>query len=361
MKKIDFKNINKFHKHLVFWTLTILIIKILGALPHFIEILYARNLYPVIAVINRWIAVRFPFSIGDLVYFWGIAYFLYQILQLIIQIRHPKRQLLKISTFLLKTVWIFYLSWGFNYFREPLAKSLNLSTVQYTAEELLEVTESLIERTNTLQLYLAGNDTLSVQIPYSIENILRKTPAGYREIENYINVKYHVPCIKTSLFSKQISYMSVSGYLNPFTGEAQVNKLYPKVFLPDIASHEVAHQLGFTPEDEANFLGYLAATHHPDLYFNYSGNINALYYFLVELRRYDKDVYRSYLKKLHKGVLKNFNEARIFHQKYRFPVDFSTTYDSYLKLNNQQSGIRSYNEMVRLVIAYELGKTPNKL
>lgn len=356
LKKDFLKNTSKPFRHLLYWGLTVLSIYLISLLPRFTELTYARSLYPLIAVVNRWLAALLPFSIGDLVYFWGIAYFLYQILQLIIQIRHPKRQLFKISTFLLKTVWIFYLSWGFNYFREPLAKSLNLSTGQYTAEELLEVTESLIERTNTLQLYLAGNDTLAVQIPYSIENILRKTPAGYHEIENYINVKYHVPCIKTSLFSKQISYMSVSGYLNPFTGEAQVNKLYPKVFLPDIASHEVAHQLGFAPENEANFLGYLAATHHPDLYFNYSGNINALYYFLVELRRYNKDIYRSYLKKLHKGVLKNFNEARIFHQKYRFPLDFSTTYDSYLKLNNQQSGIHSYNEMVKLVIAYELAK-----
>jgi len=354
MKKLNFKNINKFYQHLVFWTLTILIIKILGALPYFVEIFYARHIYPIIAVINRWIADWFPFSVGDLVYFWGFAYLFYQILQLFIQIRHPKQQFLKISTFLLKTVWIFYLSWGLNYFREPLAKSLQLSTEKYTATQLIDVTDSIINRTNKLQYQLTENDTLAVEIPYSIDNILQKTPEGYRQIANYIHTQYAVPCIKTSLFSKQISYMSVSGYLNPFTGEAQVNKFYPKVFLPDIASHEVAHQLGFAPENEANFLGYLAAIHHPDLYFNYSGNIDALYYFLVELHRYDSKIYRTYLKKLHKGVLKNFKEAQIFNQKYRFPIDFSSTYDAYLKLNNQKAGLRSYNEMVQLVIAYEL-------
>ena len=356
MKKFSLKNISKPYQHLIFWILTILSIKVLGALPHFIEILYARSLYPVIAVVNRWIASLLSFSIGDLVYFWGIAYFLYQILQLIIQIRHPKQQLLKISSFLLKTIWIFYLSWGLNYFRQPLVESLQLSIKKYTAEQLTAITDTLINRTNALQLQLTGNDTLPVKIPYSIDNILRKTPAGYGQIENYIQTKYRVPCIKISLFSKQISYMSVSGYLNPFTGEAQINKLYPKVFLPDITSHEVAHQLGFAPENEANFLGYLAAIHNPDLYFNYSGNIDALYYFLVELRRYDADKYRSYIKKIHKGVLKNFKEAQEFHQKYKASVDFSSTYDSYLKLNKQKSGIRSYNEMVKLVIAYEFQK-----
>ncbi len=353
MKQFGLKNISKQYQHPLFWVFTIFSFKIFSNTPHFIERIYARHIYQIIAVVNRWFASFFPFSIGDLLYFWGFAYLFYQILQLGIQIKHPKQQLLKISTFLLKTIWIFYLSWGLNYFREPLAKSLQLSTEKYTATQLINVTDSIISRTNRLQYQLTGNDTLAVEIPYSIDNIFQKTPDGYRQIANYIHVKYSVPCLKTSLFSKQISYMSVSGYLNPFTGEAQINKFYPKVFLPDIASHEVAHQLGFAPENEANFLGYLAAIHHPDLYFNYSGNIDALYYFLVELRRYDPKIYRAYLKKLHKGVLKNFKEAQIFHQKYRFPIDFSSTYDSYLKLNNQKSGIRSYNEMVQLVIAYE--------
>ena len=356
----EFKNISKLYQHGIFWGLTILSIKILGSVPQFIELVYAHHIYPVIAVVNRWFASFFPFSIGDLLYFWGFSYLLYQILQLVIQIKYPKEQFFKISTFLLKTIWIFYLSWGLNYFRQPLAKNLHLSTVKYTATQLLKVTDSLIARTNRLQKQLTGNDSLAVEIPYSIDNILQKTPEGYRQIESYIQTKYSVPCIKTSLFSKQISYMRVSGYLNPFTGEAQVNKFYPKVFLPDIASHEVAHQLGFAPENEANFLGYLAATHHPDLYFNYSGNIDALYYFLVELRHYNTKIYKTYLKKLHKGVLKNFKQAQIFHQKYRFPIDFSSTYDSYLKLNNQKSGIHSYNEMVQLVIAYELQKENDK-
>jgi len=325
-------------------------------MPQAVETIYSKTMYPVIAVVNRWIAALVPFSIGDLLYFFGFSYLIYQIIQLLIQIKKPGKQLKIISTFLLKTVWIFYLSWGFNYFRQPLTELLNLSNEKYTAEQLLQVTDSLIQRTNRLQLGLTKNDTIPVQVPYSVEHILQKTASGYKNIETYTGLKYIVPCIKPSLFSKQISYMQVSGYLNPFTGEAQVNKFYPKVFLPEIASHEVAHQLGFAPENEANFLGYLAAIQHDDLYFNYSGNIDALYYFLVELKKFDTEIYKSKIKQVHKGVLKNFLEAQHFHQKHRFPVDFSKSYDAYLKLNNQKSGIRSYNEMVQLVIAYELQK-----
>jgi len=343
-------------RHLTAWIILLIFIKLLAVSPAFIELIYARNIYPVIAVINRWLARLIPFSVGDLIYFWGISYLIYQIIKLILHLRKPGKYLQNISTFLLKTIWIFYLSWGINYYRQPLHKILDLDAKKYTMAELLEVTDSLINRANRLQLQLEPSDTLPVQIPYGLKNILAKVPDGYRAIENIIGVKYKVPCIKTSLFSKQISYMHVSGYLNPFTGEAQINKFYPKVFLPDIASHEVAHQLGFAPENEANFLGYLAATHHPDPYFRYSGTIDALYYLLVEIKKADREIFKKYRKKLHKGIVLNYKEAHAFNKKYQFPINFSTGYDTYLKLNNQKSGIRSYNEMVRLVISYELQK-----
>jgi hypothetical protein len=343
-----------FIKHLFNWFISILLIQTAGLFPHFIETVYAQNIYPVIAVINRWLAHFIPFSLGDLIYFWGISYLLYQIIQLFIHIKKPWKQLAVISNFLLKTIWIFYLSWGLNYFRLPLSEIIRLKENTYTMEQLQAVTDSLISRTNRLQMQLTGNDTIAVSVPYALERILDKAPEGYQAIADMIHTDYSVPCVKTSLFSKQISYMHVSGYLNPFTGEAQINKFYPKVFLPDIASHEIAHQLGFAPENEANFLGYLASIHNSDTYFNYAGNIDALYYLLIEIKKADKEIFTSFVKKINKGVLKNFKEANEFSKRYRFPIDFSTGYDAYLKINKQASGIRSYNEMVRLVIAYEL-------
>jgi len=347
----------KYHwllKHLFWWLLTIVLLTIFQHTPVFIEKVYSETLYPVIAFVNRWFSGFLPFSIGDLLYFWGFSYLIYQLIQLLIKFKKPGAQLQKISFFLLKTIWIFYLSWGLNYYRLPLAQLIHLSTENYTAEQLIAVTDTLINRANKMQFQLTENDSIPVEIPYGFENILKKAPLGYRQIAGYIGIDYKMSCIKASLFSKQISYMQVSGYLNPFSGEAQVNKFYPKIFIPSIASHEVAHQLGFAPENEANFLGYLAATHHTDKYFQYSGTIDALYYFLIEIRRYDKELYKKTLKKIHKGILKNFRAAYEFSRRYRFPVDFSSTYDTYLKINKQKSGIGSYNEMVRLVIAYEL-------
>jgi hypothetical protein len=337
----------------IHWLLTIVFIDIIGYFPNFVERVYAQNIYPIIAIVNRWFFQFFPFSAGDIIYIFGFTYLVFLIFQVFRNIKTPMLYLTQLSTYLLQIVWVFYLSWGFNYFREPLAKQLNISETKYTMTQLQDITDKMIDKSNSLQLQLAQNDSLAVEIPYGIERIIKKAEEGYVQIENIIGQKYTVPCEKSSLLSKPISYMGVSGYLNPFSGEAQINKIYPKIFLPSIASHEIAHQLGYAPEDEANFLGYLSASHNSDPYFRYSAYIDALYYCLIEMRKADKDMYKIYIKKVNKGILKNYSEAFQFSKTHQFPIDFSSTYDAYLKMNKQKSGIKSYSEMLSLLIAYE--------
>ena len=48
----------------------------------------------------------------------------------------------------------FHLLWGFNYYRNPLHKNLNLED-NYTTEQLLSVIKKLIEKSNSLQLQIA--------------------------------------------------------------------------------------------------------------------------------------------------------------------------------------------------------------
>ncbi len=339
-------------RHLIYWIFLITVIFLASRLNWWVEYLYFKGIYQVIAVANRMFDRLFLFSVGDVLYIFILTYLVYLIIHLLINIRKPADTLLKISRFLLLIVGLFYLSWGFNYFRPSIDKTLKFSSINYNLQQLSTVTDTVIKRANALQLSLSGNDTLAVDIPYGLENILNKTPKGYDKIALDIQQKYRVPVIKKSLLSPIVSYLYVTGYLNPFSGEAQINYLYPKFAIPFIASHEVAHQLGYAPEDEANFLGYLAAIHHPDPYFQYSGYTAALYYLLLELKKADKKLYQEKIKKLNKGILKNFAEEARFYRKYKNKYDMSQAYDSYLKLNKQKKGIRSYNDMVKLLIGY---------
>ena len=54
------------------------------------------------------------------------------------------------------------------------------------------------------------------------------------------------------------------------------------------------------------------------------------------------------------GILKNFKELSEFWIRYQNPLQpfIKKGYDSYLKVNGQKKGIKSYNAMTALVVAY---------
>ncbi len=123
---------------------------------------------------------------------------------------------------------------------------------------------------------------------------------------------------------------------------------------PTTGSHEVAHQLGYAAENEANFIGSMAAMHHSDFYFQYSGYTFALRYCLSELHKRDSDLYNELLPRLHTGILKNYQDVRDFWNDYKNPLEplFKTTYDEFLKTNNQTGGMDSYSYVVALLVNY---------
>ncbi|MBG7631571.1 MAG: DUF3810 domain-containing protein, partial [Bacteroidetes bacterium] len=230
-----------------------------------------------------------PFSVGDLIY---IILGCMIIKTLIISIKkrkvNLKRMLAQFSIF----YFAFYLLWGLNYLREPIHKTFKIHELAYTTEELEGFTNKLISNINKVHLKIVTNDSLKVVIPYSKNEIYGKVKNGFDNFSITQNsVQYRFQSSKNSLISYPLSYMGFTGYLNPFTGEAQVNSLSPLVSYPVTSSHEVAHQLGFAAENEANFIGFLSAINNDDLYFQYSGYYLALRYALNDLYRHDQNKY----------------------------------------------------------------------
>ena len=78
--------------------------------------------------------------------------------------------------------------------------------------------------------------------------------------------------------------------MNPLTGEAQVNDKIPKTSYPTTTCHEMAHQIGFAAENEANFIGFLAANYNDDPYFKYASYRMAFGYCISELRKRDANL-----------------------------------------------------------------------
>ncbi|MGB1269141.1 MAG: DUF3810 domain-containing protein [Flavobacteriaceae bacterium] len=336
--------------------LQVILVKILGQHPYFVDTYYSNGLYPIISKTLRHTLGWVPFSVGDILYAlliifilkWGFSNFkrIY---------KNPKQAILTITGFFSVIYFVFHFLWGLNYYRTPLYKTLNLDTT-YSTNQLFDVTEMLIAKANGIHLKIAPSDSLKAVIPYSTTQVFEKTVNGYSQLhKKHPQISYKTRSIKKSIWSLPLTYSGYSGYLNPFTNEAQVNYLIPKYHLPLVSCHEEAHQIGYAAENETNFIGYLACKENPDVYFNYAGVTFALRYCLKEIYRRDENKYDYLLQKINSGILKDFKESHNFWRGYQNPMEviLKYGYDLFLKSNNQEKGIKSYSYVVALIVNYE--------
>lgn len=332
-----------------------IIIKWLSHYPEFIEQYYSNGFYQFISKLFRYTLGWIPFSFGDFVYAFAIVYGLRWLYKNRKRLRKDTKQwFVDVFSAVAIIYFAFHLFWGMNYYRLPLHKNLNLEA-DYTTEQLIAVTKKLIEKSNALYVEIKKNDTTKVDLPYSKSDILKLAPKGYNNLkELFPDLEYHPKSIKKSLFSYPLTYMGFSGYLNPLTNEAQVDGLIPVYKFPTTASHEIAHQVGYAAENEANFIGCLAAIKHDDVYFKYSGYTFALRFCLNEINRRDEVLFNTLVETVNKGILENYREAREFWEAHQNPLEpfFKGFYNNFLKANNQVKGMESYSYVVALLVNY---------
>ncbi|WBL24560.1 DUF3810 domain-containing protein [Zunongwangia sp. HGR-M22] len=333
----------------------IIIINLLKGHELFVESWYSRGIYPFLSKIMRWSLGILPFSFGDLVYAILVIFLIRWLIKRIqTRFQKPKRWITDALATLSIIYFCFHLFWGFNYYRLPLHESLDIDN-EYSTEELVLLTEKLIEESNKIHLEITEDDSAKVDIPYSKAEIFDITVEGYDHIENdFPQLSYTGRSLKRSIFSLPLTYMGFNGYLNPFTGESQVNTTIVPFKIPTTASHEIGHQLGFAKENEANFIACLVTINHPDTYFRYCGFTFALRYCLAELFRRDQERCEEMIKLLNPGILKNYQEVESFWLQHENPLEplFQAFYNRFLIVNNQQDGLRSYSYVVALLVNY---------
>lgn len=323
--------------------------------PAAVESLYSTGMYPYISKAMRFGLGWLPFSFGDLVY--SIA-----IIMIIRWLWLSKKGLISLSRkrytqlFLSLNIIIalFHCMWGFNYYREPLHKVLELDN-EYTTEELKTVVQQLVYTSNKLHEQLQEIDSLPVAFTRSQSEIFDLAPQGFENINHvYPALDYGNASIKKSLLTMPLSYMGYSGYLNPITGEAHTNAWINNYKTPVLTLHEMSHQLGFAKENEANFIAIIAGMNHDDLYFQYSASIFALRYCINDLYRRDPAAYEEIRPIIKDGIFKNYKELRDFWVQYEGVIEdvSQATYNTYLKANNQPGGMETYSYVVALLVNY---------
>ena len=334
----------------------ILLVKFLSFFPNFIEVYYSNGVYTLTSKLLRYTFGWLPLSFGDLIFSILTCYIIYHVIKYFKSLfKNPKSAIVNIFSFISILYFCFHVFWGFNYYRLPLHESLKLNH-EYSTGDLVDVTKKLIVKTNAIHFSITKNDSLKVTVPYTIEEIFNKSANGFKQLsKQFPYLDYTPKSIKTSLYSLNMSYSGYSGYFNPFSGEAQVNRLIPLFNFPMVTCHEEAHQLGYAAENETNFIGFMAAYQNDDIYFKYSGYSFALRYCLREVRRRDKTAYETLLKEVNPGIIENYKELINFWDSYENPLEplIKSTYDTFLKANNQTKGIKSYSYVVALIVNYD--------
>lgn len=336
--------------------------------PAAVERFYSTGIYPAIATTQRMIFRWIPFSVGDLIYIAVAIRLIVHLVKWIIRLfrKQFSREDLKRSGFRLVTdiLWIyviFKLVWGLNYNRLGIEYQLGIAKATYTKEEVMALTNQLIDKVNECRRQI--KDTALPQP--ALDTIYREAFRSYQEASYQFDfINYTNRAVKGSLFSAAGDYMGFTGYYNPFTGEAQLRTDIPRLLVPYIACHEMAHQLGYASESEANFVGYLAAAASKNVYFRYSvyndlfsyaqgeeiflyGKANDFKAFEAVIQ-YNKTHLDSLVKKDRREVREFFNK-----RKNRISPAISGLYDQYLKMNKQTKGIESYNEVIGWLLSYQ--------
>lgn len=337
-----------------------LLVRLFSLFPAAVERYYTYGFYPYYSDFLRYILGWIPFSTGDLLY---TATVIFLIAKLVKAIRLAFKKRLKAHLDwpffrkwicrILAVYLIFNLSWGLNYDRKGIAPQLGLSVGNYTKDELFTLTAVLQQRLNQYaarqdtvkRLELENNDFLFTQGAYNYAR--GQSPYPFLFGGN--------PSIKPSMFSEVGHYFGFSGYLNPFTGEAQVNTTEPVFVRPFVVDHEIAHQLGYGKENEANFVSYLACKGSGNMDFRYSAYYELYFDAFYEcLRTGDTTAIKQLRTTLHPRARQDKRDEIAFRLKRKnglqpFVSDF---YGGYLKMNRQPHGLDTYNEVIAWLISY---------
>ena len=232
-------------------------------------------------------------------------------------------------------IYFFYISWGLNYFRPPLERSISKEVV---------ISEKKIE--NLTKYFSIQCNKLKKEI-----NSKKKNKTDYLILyKNLIESKNEK--FKYSNFSIILSYLGIKGYYNPFTNEANVNSEIPDILIPVTIYHELAHKKGFASETDANFIGFLNAYNNDNIEIQYSASFFAFRYLYHDLYKMNPNIAKNIYESLNSEVKNDFSIVSNFWLYYsnRFQKIQKKIFDLFLRTNGQKKGINSYNEVVTLLL-----------
>lgn len=337
----------------------VLVIRLFASNAARVEFYYSRTIYPIISGVFRGGLDWLPLSLGDVLYGLFVIYGISKIISLLKRViagffpaSHWKLVFRKVILFFLVVYVLFNLLWGLNYNRLGIGSQLGLSPTVVKREEIDILTVRLLNQANH---YSSLVDASARELFHQKEKLFNTAQLEVQQAATrYPFLQANLGAVKPSLYSYLGNYLGFQGYYNPFTGEGQVNTTIPVFLRPFVATHEIAHQLGYAKESEANFVGFLICKEAKEPLFRYAAYLDMYLYAHGIL--YQVDSIRANQVKLQRStqVQADILALKNFYLHYQTPIEelVMQGYDYFLQANEQPQGKQSYSQVLRWLMAW---------
>jgi hypothetical protein len=312
---------------------------------------YSTSIYPQIQRFLTPVSNLVPFALLDVLTLTAVLLLITAVAPAISRARAERRLqpvgrlLLSLLTATALVYLVFLAVWGLNYRRVPMSQRLILAAEAPSTEQVVKLGFDAIRHMNALhaKAHAAGweedprSDRALVDAYAFVQAQLTGTAAA-------------VPGrLKATIFGPYFRWTNVDGMVDPFALEALANPdllPYERTF---VAAHEWAHLAGFADESEANFVAWLTCV-RAGTPAQYSGWLSLYWQIGGEV---DPENRRRLWDAVAEGPRRDVQAITNRLQRGQLPFLRNASwriYDRYLRANRVEEGIRSYGQVINLVL-----------
>ena len=236
-------------------------------------------------------------------------------------------------------------AWGLNYQRQPLRDQLDYREDRITADALRTLAERTVGALNALH-----GEAHAAEWPELVNTRDLLVPA-FRHAQRDLALSWtaHAGRPKRTLFNFYFTRVSIDGMTGPFFLETLTNGTLLPFERAATVAHEWSHLAGYAEESEANFVGWLVCMRGPAAV-QYSGWLSLYGTVIGALPRSDRE---AVIRRLGDGPRADLRAISDRIRGHAVPVASRAgyaLYDRFLKANRVEAGVRSYGEVVRLLL-----------
>ena len=316
-----------------------------------VERVYATRVYPVLQHVITPISNTVPFAWLDLLVLGALIVVVAILVRAARDVRRTRRArpalaaVGRIAIGAAAVYLVFLLLWGLNYRRLPMRDRLDLRVDAARSDAVRALGRDAVMHVN--RLYQPAHE-----IGWETEEWRNAALRGTFETTQRLlsDAPAAIPGrLKRSVFGLYFRWAGIDGMVNPFALEVLANPDLLPFERPFVAAHEWSHLAGYAHEAEANFVGWLTCV-RGDAAAQYSGWLYLYWQIAGELPQKDatdvgalldpgprRDV-AAIVDRLQRGQLPLLRTASW------------TMYDQYLRANRVDEGVRSYGEVVNLIL-----------